>query len=113
MLAAISPLSKERDMPRKSSPRPQFPKSTARPDSTGFSPPRHQNPFPDIPDDEPGLVGGPTTESIPGTAHDDPLGPLSRREKQIIVSLPKENDGGEAALSGRPRETGGERPDNH
>ena len=58
----------------------------------------------------PGLVGGPTTESIPGTAHDDPLDPLGRRKKQIVVSLPPENDGGEAALSDRPRETDGEPP---
>jgi hypothetical protein len=71
-----------------------------RPDSTGSLPPTQKNTYPDIPDDnpvqnpavqdEPGLVGGPTTESIPGTAHDDPLDPLAR-----------------------PRETGGERPSNH
>lgn len=89
-----------------------------RPDSTGSLPPTRKNSYPDVPDDkpvqnEPGLVGGPTTESIPGTAHDDPLDPLARREKRIVVSLPQENDGGEAALSGRPRETGGERPSNH
>src|SRR5688572_14699090 len=100
-------------MSRKSSPTQPDPKPSVRPDSTGFKPPRHKNPYPDIPSDEPGLVGGPTTESIPGTAHDDPLDPLGRREKQIVVSLPKDDDGGEAALSGRPRETGGERPDNH
>ena len=94
-------------MPRKSPP-----KSTIRPDSTGILPPNRMNPFPDIPPDEPGLVGGPTTESVPGTAHDDPLDPLGRREKQVVVSLPQD-DGGEAVLSGRPRETGGERPDNH
>jgi len=68
--------------------------------------------YPDIPNDEPALIGGPATESIPGTAHDDPLDPLGRREKQIVVPL-DQDDGGEASLSGRPRETGGERPDNH
>lgn len=99
-------------MPRKSPSRMSGPKPTVRPDSTGSLPPDRKNPYPDIPQDEPGLVGGPTTESIPGTAHDDPLDPLGRREKQIVVSLPQD-DGGEAALSGRPRETGGERPDNH
>ena len=99
-------------MPRKSASRQPASKSPVRPDSTGSKPPKRKNPFPDLPKDEPGLVGGPTTESIPGTGHDDPLDPLARREKQIVASLPKD-DGGEGALSGRPRETGGERPDNH
>jgi hypothetical protein len=98
-------------MPRKPSSQRSNPKSV-RPDSTGFKPPKRKNPFPDLPKDEPGLVGGPTTESVPGTAHDDPLDPLGRREKQVVASLPKD-DGGEGALSGRPRETGGERPDNY
>ena len=75
-------------MPRKSPSRQSVPKPGVRPDSTGFLPPDRKNPFPDIPKDEPGLVGGPATESIPGTAHDDPLDPLGRREKQIVVSLP-------------------------
>lgn len=97
-------------MPSRSQP---TPKPSMRPDATGFLPPKRKNPYPDIPSDEPGLVGGPATESIPGTAHDDPLDPLGRRDKQIIVSLPEDDDGGEAALSGRPRETGGERPTNH
>ena len=97
-------------MPSRSQP---TPKSSMRPDATGFQPAKHKNPYPDIPSDEPGLVRGPATESIPGTAHDDPLDPLGRRDKQIVVSLPEDDDGGEAALSGRPRETGGERPTNH
>lgn len=42
--------------------------------------------YPDIPSDEPGLVGGPATQAVPGS------------------------DGGEGILSGRPRETGGHRP---
>ena len=105
-------------MSRKSSPQQPDPKKSTRPDSTGFLPAGRKNSYPDIPrdepsKDEPGLVGGPTTEAIPGTAHDDPLDPLARGKKQIVVSLPKDNDGGEAALSGRPRETGGERPTNH
>ena len=86
---------------------------SVRPDSTGFRRSDRKNPYPDIPSEEPGLVGGPATESVPGSAHDDPLDPLGRREKQIIVALHEEDDGGEGALSGRPRETGGERPDNH
>ncbi|MGI8979082.1 MAG: hypothetical protein ACR2FY_07650 [Pirellulaceae bacterium] len=101
-------------MPSQTSAGKPDPKLSVRPDSTGHLPPDRDDPYPDIPrDDAPGLVGGPTTESIPGTAHDDPLDPLARREKKVVVSLPKENDGGEAALSGRPRETGGERPSNH
>ena len=100
-------------MPRKpSSSQPAPKKTAARPDSTGFQPPKRPNPFPDIPKNEPGLIGGPATESIPGTAHDDPLDPLGHTEKQIVASLPKD-DGGEGTLSGQPRETGGERPDNH
>jgi len=47
--------------------------------------------YPDIPTDEPGLVGGPATEAVPG-------------------SHAVTDDGGETTLSGRPRETGGERP---
>ncbi len=98
-------------MSRQRTPGTPDPKHSVRPDSTGRLPPDRSNPYPDIPtDDEPGLVGGPTIEAIPGTAHDAPLDPLARREKKIFVSLPKENDGGEGAPSGRPRETGGERP---
>jgi hypothetical protein len=98
-------------MSRKTSLGKPDPKHLVRPDSTGRLPPDQSNSYPDIPrDDEPGLAGGPTVESIPGSAHDDPLDPLARREKKIVVSLPKKNDGGEGALSGRPRETGGERP---
>lgn len=100
-------------MPRKSHSRPEAKKSPAvRPDSTGFLPPEHKNSYPDIPGDEPGLVGGPSTESIPGSAHADPLDPLGRGEKPL-TPLPGPGDGGEKVLSGRPRETGGERPDNH
>ena len=85
--------------------------SSIRPDSTGHLPPEHRQPYPDIPDDSPGLVGGPTGESVPGSAHDDPIDPLGQGEKQIVISLPElEDDGGEGALSGRPRETGGQRP---
>ena len=84
-----------------------------RPDSTGFLPPDRRRAYPDIPDDQPGLVGGPSGESIPGTAHDDPLDPLGRKEKVIVIPLAglkeEENDGGERFLSGCPRETGGER----
>jgi len=74
---------------------------------------KHKDAYPDIPSDEPGLVGGPPTESIPGTAHGDPLDPLGLREKQNLAAQRAKDDGGEGVLSGRPRETGGERPDNH
>ena len=86
---------------------------SVRPDSTGYRPPDRRRPYPDIPDDEPGLVGGPTVESIPGSAHDDPLDPLARGDKMIVIplsDLKEEDDGGERVLSGCPRETGGERP---
>jgi hypothetical protein len=89
-----------------------------RPDETGFRPTHPKQPYPDIPADDtsckdPGLTGGPTTESIPGTAHDLPFDLLGSRDKQIVAPVSKAGDGGEAILSGRPRETGGERPDNH
>ena len=67
--------------------------------------------YSDIPDDEPGLAGGPATEAVPGAHVDDPLDVTRRRQQAISNPLPgRENDGGEAILSGRPRETGGERP---
>lgn len=53
--------------------------------------------YPDVPDDSPGLVGGPATESVPGS-HGTHGGPLTITD-----------DGGEATLPGRPRETGGAR----
>ena len=87
-------------------------KPSVRPDSTGFRPPDRRRAYPDIPDDEPGFVGGPSGESIPGTAHDDPLDPLGRSERMIVIplaGLKEEDDGGERVLSGCPRETGGER----
>jgi hypothetical protein len=62
-----------------------------RPDSKGY---------PDIPSDEPGLVGGPSTEAVPGSD-----------EQSLSDPFPgKAGDGGESTLPGRPRETGGERP---
>ena len=91
---------------------------SVRPDKTSFRPPHPKQGYPDIPADDssrddPGLTGGPTTESIPGTAHDLPFESLGRREKQVVTPGSKAGDGGEEILSGRPRETGGERPDNH
>jgi hypothetical protein len=91
---------------------------SAHPDQTGVRPPHSKKAYPDIAAedprrDDPGLTGGPTTESIPGTAHDLPFDSLNRREEQVMAPVPKAGDGGEAILSGRPRETGGERPDNH
>ncbi len=51
--------------------------------------------YPDLPSNEPGLVGGPATEAVPGS-HGGPA----------TVT----DDGGETTLPGRPRETGGDRP---
>jgi hypothetical protein len=86
------------------------PKKSVRPDVPGQTPPNQSNPYPDIPKDgRPDLIGGPATESIPGTSHGDPLGPLARRKAKSEVALPKENDGGERSLSGRSTESGGER----
>lgn len=91
---------------------------SAHPDQTGVRPPHPKQGYPDIPaedphHDNPGLTGGPTTESIPGTAHALPFDSPDRRKEQVMAPVPKAGDGGEAILSGRPRETGGERPDNH
>lgn len=67
--------------------------------------------YADIPEDGPGLTGGPSTEAVPGTHQDDPLD-MTKRRQQVASNLHpgQENDGGESLLSGRPRETGGERP---
>jgi hypothetical protein len=78
---------------------------------TDVRPPHPKQGHPDIPAEDPrradpGLTGGPTTESIPGTAHDLPFDSLGRREKQVMAPVPKAEDVGEAILSGRPRETG-------
>src|SRR5436190_6225291 len=91
---------------------------SVRPEQTGVRPPHSKQGYPDIPAedpsrDDPGLTGGPTTESIPGTAHDLPFDLLGSRDKRVVAPVSKAGDGGEAILSGRPRETGGERPDNH
>jgi hypothetical protein len=55
--------------------------------------------YPNVPDDSPGLVGGPATEAVPGS-HDI-------HDGAATVT----NDGGETSLPGRPRETGGMRAD--
>jgi hypothetical protein len=66
--------------------------------------------YPDIPTDEPGLVGGPATSSEPG-ASAAPLEAFKQHEQALTDPLPGEAvDGGESVLSGRPRETGGDRP---
>jgi len=59
----------------------------------------------------PGLVGGPATESIP-KSRKNPVEKESDESNNRAgpAKASKENDGGEAALSGQPRETGGDRP---
>lgn len=68
--------------------------------------------YPDIPTDEPGLVGGPATTSVPGaTALPVNPDPQRRHQEALTNPLPGEAaDGGESILEGRPRETGGVRP---
>lgn len=53
--------------------------------------------YPDLPEG-PGLIGGPSTEAVPG----------SHRIHAPPTTVT--DDGGEATLPGRPRETGGARP---
>jgi hypothetical protein len=76
------------------------PHTPARQVGTNISTPENlkDTGYPDVPDDSPGLVGGPATEAVPGSH--------APHQGAITVS----DDGGETTLSGRPRETGGARP---
>ena len=62
-------------------------------------PQRLDTSYPEIPTDEPGLVGGPATEAVPGSHRPAPHAAVNVTD-----------DGGETTLSGRSRESGGDRP---
>lgn len=64
--------------------------------------------YPDVAPNEPGLMGGPATEAVPGSHADDPL-PLPEFASPDAAATVTD-DGGETTMPGRPRETGGERP---
>jgi hypothetical protein len=67
--------------------------------------------YPQLPEQQPGLTGGPPTDAVPHSSQ--PLSDAEIRDRQRSLAAPlpgEENDGGEAILSSRPREVGGERP---
>jgi hypothetical protein len=65
-----------------------------------FMNPEASDTYPNVPTDEPGLVGGPSTESVPGS---------HREHATWKAAEGVTDDGGETTLSGRPREAGGDR----
>jgi hypothetical protein len=66
--------------------------------------------YPDVPGDEPGLTGGPATESVPGSHRETTVGVRPNDASPLDAGEPGLGDGGEATMPGRPRETGGNRP---
>ena len=67
--------------------------------------------YPDIPEDAPGLTGGPAAEAVTGAHRHDPLDVMGSPKALAVPLSEDEDDGGEGVLSGLPRETGGERPE--
>jgi hypothetical protein len=63
-----------------------------------IDPSRLDTSYPEIPTDEPGLVGGPATEAVPGSHQPTPPAAANVTD-----------DGGETTLPGRSRESGGDR----
>ena len=91
--------------------RPQNPAKPGRPGEPN-EPDRAQgeSDYPQIPEEQPGLVGGPTTEAVPGK-RSMPGDLLDERKRDLVNPQPgQEDDGGESILSGRPHGTGGQRP---
>jgi hypothetical protein len=67
--------------------------------------------YTNLPPEGLGLTGGPATEAVPHGGQQLPRDLLKQRERSLVSPQPgEENDGGEAVVSGRPRERGGERP---
>ena len=84
-------------------------------DNTRNTPDTTNDSYPQIPDElpleQPGLTGGPATDAVPHAGQSLPPDVVQERERTLVSPLPgEEDDGGEATLSSRPRETGGERP---
>ena len=54
----------------------------------------------DIPEDEPGLTGGPATEAVPGTHRGNPLDVIGSPRPLVVPLAEDEDDGGERPDSG-------------